>query len=310
LKSNQIIQGDCIDLLKSVPDDFVDMSFADPPFNLNKKYGSSSDDLKTEDYLKWCEEWITEMVRVTKPTGSIFIHNIPKWSTCYANILNKTAHFKHWITWKTMSGPAFGKTLQPSHYPILFYIKELKNNKFNSIRYPHQRCRKCSILSKDYGGKKHILHPFGPTVSDVWTDIYRVRHKKKRDKHPCQLPLHLLERIILMTTDEGDLVLDPFMGTGTTALSAKRLGRKYLGFDLDEDYVNIANQKLSEENFESKVGNSWVSFHLKDIVTIRDKDWEDISTYFRIPEDRKRIDKEKITYLKNIEDDIFNMYLS
>jgi len=98
------------------------------------------------------------------------------------------------------------------------------------------------------------LHPFGPLVSDVWTDIHRIKHNKYRDEHPCQLPIHLLERIILMSTDEGDIALDPFVGTGTTVIAAKRLGRKFIGIDIDENYVNITKDKLSKESSNSKIG--------------------------------------------------------
>ena len=130
----------------------------------------------------------------------------------------------------------------------LFYAKNQQENKFYEIRYPHRRCRKCGYLLKDYGGKKKILHPFGPLVSDVWSDIHRIRHNKHRDPHPCQLPIHLLERLILMSTDEGDIILDPFMGTGTTAIAAARLGRKVIGIDLDPQYVEITQRKLAQES--------------------------------------------------------------
>lgn len=86
---NKITQGDCLPLLRSLPDNCVDITFADPPFNLRKKYNSAKDNLAVQDYLNWCEEWIAEMVRVTRPTGSIFLHNIPKWLTYYAAILNR-----------------------------------------------------------------------------------------------------------------------------------------------------------------------------------------------------------------------------
>ena len=183
-----------------------------------------------------------------------------------------------------------GKTLQPSHYGILFYLKNPKETKFYEIRYPHKRCRKCNYLQKDYGGKKASLHAFGPLVSDVWTDIHRIKHNKYRDEHPCQLPIHLLERIILMSTDEGDIVLDPFSGTGTTAIAAKRLGRKYIGLELDPEYVRISKEKLSQEEVNSKIGNIWVSFYLDDVITIRDIDWEALSAYYDIPESIKDID--------------------
>ena len=295
--TNQIIQGDCLELFKDIPDNSVDMTFADPPFNLKKKYTSYDDNLEFQEYLNWCEQWISEMVRVTKPTGSIFLHNIPKWLTYYATFLNKYASFKHWISWDAPTAP-MGKSLQPAHYGILFYGKKQKGTKIYELRYPHKRDRKQGYLLKDYGGKKDKLHPFGPLVSDVWTDIHRIKHNKKRDPHPCQLPIHLLDRLILLATDEGDIVLDPFSGTGTTAISAKRLGRKYIGFELDKEYVEISKRKLTAVEPNYKLGESWVSFYLKDVITIRNKDWEKLKKYFIIPEPMKTIDFKK-TVLKD-----------
>jgi site-specific DNA-methyltransferase (adenine-specific) len=296
---NQIIQGDCLEVMKNIPDNSVDITFADPPFNLKKRYNGYKDNKEFNTYLAWCKQWIHEMVRITKPTGSIFVHNIPKWLTYYSSFLNNSTYFKHWITWDAPSAP-MGKTLQPSHYGILYYVKDIKKRKFYEIRYPHKRCRKCGYLLKDYGGKKASLHPFGPLVSDVWTDIHRIKHNKYRDEHPCQLPIHLLERIILMSTDENDIVLDPFVGTGTTVIAAKRLGRRFIGIDIDETYVNITKNKLSKELPNSKVGDTWVSFYLDEIVTIRNIDWVKSARYFLIPENIKDIDFTKIKIKKQI----------
>ena len=290
---NKIIQGDCLDLFKNIPDNSIEMTFADPPFNLKKKYNSYKDSLEFKEYISWCEKWISEMVRVTKPSGSIFVHNIPKWLTYFAEILNEKADFKHWISWDAPTAP-MGKTLQPSHYGILFYAKNQKELKFYEVRYPHKRDRKTGYLLKDYGGKKALLHPFGPLVSDVWTDIHRIKHNKNRDPHPCQLPIHLLERLILMTTDENDVILDPFMGTGTTAIAAKHLGRKYVGFELDQNYVKIASEKVNDISDDSKIGDWWIGFYLDEPRTIRNVDWENLSEYFIIPEDLREIDFQKI----------------
>ena len=170
-----------------------------------------------------------------------------------------------------------GKTLLPNHYGILYYTKSenYKDFKFYDIRQAHARCRSCDSLLKDYGGKKHLAHAFGPLLSDVWTDIHRIRHKKRRDLHPCQLPIPLLERLILMTTDENDIVLDPFMGTGTTAVAAKRQGRNYIGVELDTEYVNIAKQNIKETK-QTKIGDFFVSIYLDKIKTIRNDDFEKI----------------------------------
>jgi len=284
-------------MMQKIPDNSVDMTFADPPFNLKKRYGKYKDNKEFNEYMNWCKEWIYEMVRITKPAGSIFVHNIPKWLTYFATFLNEIADFKHWIGWDAPTAP-MGKTLQPAHYGILFYAKNAKRLKFYEIRYQHKRCRKCEVLLKDYGGKKDGLHPFGPLVSDVWTDIHRIKHNKYRDKHPCQLPVHLMERLILMTTDENDIVLDPFVGTGTTVIAAKRLGRRYIGIDIDEKYVNITNGKLSEEKADSKIGNVWVSFYLGKIDTIRDKDWDKLKKHFYISYPVKKIEYEKIKLVR------------
>ena len=295
--TNKILQGDCLEIFKEIPDNSVDVTFADPPFNLKKNYKSYKDSLEFQEYLNWCENWISEMVRVTKPTGSIFLHNIPKWLTYYANFLNEKAYFKHWISWDAPTAP-MGKSLQPANYGILFYAKSEKGTKINELRYPHKRDRKQGILLKDYGGKKDKLHPFGPLVSDVWTDIHRIKHNKNRDPHPCQLPIHLMDRIILLTTDENDIVLDPFSGTGTTAISAKRLGRRFIGLELDPFYVDVSKEKLKKTEVDFKIGEVWLSFYLKNIATIRHKDWDMLKDYFIIPEPIRTIDCQK-TVLKN-----------
>ncbi|NJP04598.1 MAG: site-specific DNA-methyltransferase [Chloroflexaceae bacterium] len=291
---NQVIQGDCLDTLRTLPTDSIDVTFADPPFNLKKKYHTVHDSLEMQDYLAWCESWITEMVRITKPSGSILVHNIPRWLTYYSAMLNRMADFKHWIAWDAPTAP-MGKTLQPSHYGILFYAKDARQQQFFEIRYPHKRCRKCGYLLKDYGGKKASLHPFGPLVSDVWTDIHRVKHNKYRDQHPCQLPIHLLERVILMTTEAGDVVLDPFLGTGTTALAAQRLGRAFIGLEIDPTYASIARQKLAHETTRSRIGAVWVSLFLDAVVTLRDKDWPMLSPFYAIPDPIQAIDHTAIS---------------
>jgi site-specific DNA-methyltransferase (adenine-specific) len=169
-----------------------------------------------------------------------------------------------------MSTP-LGKTLMPAHYGILFYTKSPKDFKFHEIRAPHKRCRLCDGFLKDYGGKKDMMHAFGQLVSDSWTDIHRIKHNKRRDEHPCQLPIHLLERVILMSTDADAVVLDPFLGTGTTAIAAKKMGRHFIGMELDEDYARIARAKVVAAQ-ETKHQGFFVSEYLGKLQTIREVD--------------------------------------
>lgn len=288
---NKIVPGDCLEVMKNIPDNSVDVTFADPPFNLKKKYNSYYDEHEVGEYLSWCRGWLKEMVRITKPTGSIFVHNIPKWLVYFGLYLNESALFRHWISWDAMGSP-LGRTLLPNHYGILYYVKS-ENYKFYDIRMSHKRCRKCGYILQDYGGKKAQMHPFGPLVSDVWTDIHRIRHKKRRDEHPCQLPVHLLERLLLMSTDEGDVVLDPFIGTGTTAVAAKNLGRKFIGIDIDPKYVDITERKLEMVN-PTKMNGCYISIFLDNVKTVRDKDWDKIKEAFVIPQDPLELEKSEI----------------
>lgn len=288
---NKIIQGDCLEVLHKIPDNSVDVTFADPPFNLKKKYHLYNDKHEVKEYLTWCQKWLKEMVRITKPTGSIFVHNIPKWLIYFASYLNKIAIFRHWIAWDAMGSP-LGKTLLPNHYGILYYVKSEKF-KFYDIRLMHKRCRTCHYILQDYGGKKDQMHQFGPLVSDVWTDIHRIRHRTRRDEHPCQLPVHLIERLLLMSSDENDIVLDPFIGTGTTAIAAKKLGRRYIGIDIDPKYVEITEKKLSQVN-PTVINGCYVSVFLNKIVTLRNKDWDIIKAAFDIPANLLELESKEI----------------
>ena len=113
MQLNTIQCGDCLDVLKNIPNDSFDLSFADPPFNLKKDYAEYDDRMAEEKYLDWCKLWMAEMVRVTKPTGSLLIHNIPRWLIKYASYLDDVAIFRHWIVWDASSGP-MGQSLQPN----------------------------------------------------------------------------------------------------------------------------------------------------------------------------------------------------
>ena len=124
-------------------------------------------------------------------------------------------------------------------------------------------------------------------MSDVWTDIHRIRHNKRRDPHPCQLPIHLMERLILMTTDPGDVVLDPFLGTGTTAIAARALGRYCVGIDIDREYISIARGK-TEATEQTMEGEFYVSKFLGEVVTVRDVDAKQLFPRQYTSVDKKR----------------------
>ena len=267
---NAVHNMDCVELMRAMPSESVSVVFADPPFNLNKKYASYKDNMPFGEYMAWTEEWLAEACRVLKPDGSIFVYNIPKLLTYTAALLNDLAEFRHWIAWNS-NGQPLGKTLQPAHYGILFYTKNRKS-KFYDVRAPHKTCRVCDAYLKDYGGKERLRHEFGYQVSDVWDDIHRVRHRSKRiDSHPCLLPIHLIERLLLMTTDEGDVVFDPFCGGGAAAVAAKQLARAYIGADIDPGYCAAARERMKQAN-PVMVNGAYASVFRGKIVSVRDID--------------------------------------
>jgi len=266
---------DCIDLMRLTPSNSINMVFADPPFNLNKKYRTYKDNLDFTAYMEWTKAWLTECSRILSADGSLFLYNIPKLLAYTTPILNDLLEFRHWIAWSS-NGQPLGKTLQPAHYGILFYTKTRKS-KFYDVRAPHSKCRKCHSYLKDYGGKEHLRHPFGYQLSDVWSDIHRVRHSSKRILgHPCQLPVHLVERLILMTTDEGDIVFDPFCGGGAAAVAAKHMGRRYIGSEIDGYYADMANKKYQDASKVTDDNGAYISVHLGKILSIRDIDCGEI----------------------------------
>jgi site-specific DNA-methyltransferase (adenine-specific) len=237
-------QGDCMSLMKTIPNESIDLIFADPPFNLNKTYESGINDLRDEkEYLAWTELWVLRCVDLLKEGGSIFIWNLPKWNSYIASLLNQYLTFRHWIAVDIkFSLPIKGK-LYPSHYSLLYYVKGEKPKTFNEQRIPLENCRHCGGDIRDYGGYKDKLNPNGINLTDVWYDIPPVRHSKYKNRNSNELSLKLLERVISMASDEGDLVFDPFGGSGTTYIVAEILKRKWIG-------VEIGDTSLIEKRFE------------------------------------------------------------
>lgn len=246
-----LFHDDCVKVLAGLPDESVDMVFADPPFNLNKDYGDSIDDDMTKSkYINWCEVWIKECARVLKSGGAFYIYNLPYWNTFLSNILNKYMNFRHWIA-VSMKGliPVQGK-LQPEHYGLLYYIKGEKPKVFNKQRIPLVTCRHCGGEIRDYGGKKSSLNPEGISISDIFMDINPVRHKKYKNRSANELPLRLLHRLISLSTDAGDIVLDPFGGAGTTYVAAEFLERNWIGMEIGDTDIIMERLEKNERDKE------------------------------------------------------------
>lgn len=240
---NKVHCADALELLKLLPSESVDLAFADPPYNLGYGYDLHNDKMPEGEYLAWCYLWITELIRVLNPTGSLFILHLPKFAIPIGAFLHSRMTFQHWIAWKAASRSS-NKPLMPEHYALLYYTKS-EVFSANEVRYRHKRCRNCNELIADYGGKSHLAHKYGPQISDVWTDIGRAKHGQ-RGEHPCKLPDKLVGRVIEFASNPGDLVLDPFNGTGTTTYMAQRLGRDYIGIELSEKYTAITQKRMAQ----------------------------------------------------------------
>jgi site-specific DNA-methyltransferase (adenine-specific) len=225
--------------LTSIPTESVATFFADPPFNLDKKYGpESSDNLSSDEYLRWSRGWLSEAVRTLAPGGALFLYNLPKWLMPLGAFLlaQPAMTFKHWIAVEKAHSLPIPNRLSTSHYGMLYFIKGERPRIFNrdAVRVPVKTCRHCGRDIKDYGGHKKYLNEKGLNLGDIWIDIPPVRHKKYKYRGANELAPVLLERVIRLSTDAGDLVCDPFAGGGTTAYVAEKTGRSWITGDIGD----------------------------------------------------------------------------
>jgi site-specific DNA-methyltransferase (adenine-specific) len=285
-KHGVLYQGDCLKLLSVLPDEAVDVVFADPPFNLGKEYGEGvSDQMEMEKYLAWSQQWLNESIRVLKPGGSLFVFNLPKWCIEYGAYLNhRRMWFRHWIACRMPKAFPRGKKMSPAHYGLIYYTKG-EPAVFNKVYTPIQVCRHCGGEIRDYGGHRKSLNEKGINLMDVWdmpedvwedtsdpnpndvlwtlaeemwTDIPPVRHRRHKKRVPNELAPIMLERIIAMTSNPGQIVLDPFGGSGTTFYAAEKLHRYWIGSEIGD--IEPAVERLTDlangvvEHWESARG--------------------------------------------------------
>jgi site-specific DNA-methyltransferase (adenine-specific) len=231
----KLFEGDCLELLASMESDSVDTVFADPPFNLGKDYGKKINDSMVEaEYLEWCLAWVKECVRVVKPGGAFFLWNLPKWNIHLGHFLSEQGMtFRHWVAVDIKYSLPIPGRLYPSHYSLLYYTKG-KPTTFSRPRVPIPTCRHCGGDIKDYGGHRNKLNPLGLNLTDVWFDIFPVRHRSTKTRSANQLHEKVLQRVLEISTVEGDLVFDPFGGSGTTFAVAEEMRRRWLGSELGD----------------------------------------------------------------------------
>jgi len=228
----------------------VDLVFADPPFNLGKRYEDPgvSDQYHDEAYRGWCRTWMLEAIRVLKPGGALFVYHWPKWLMDFGAWLNGVSdvEFRSWIALKMKNGFPIRKRLHPAHYGLLYFTKRGSEPTFNVVRSKSPTCRKCGELLRDYGGYRDKYRKYEDSegvpwiqISDFWEDTRPAIYDKTRDHEINELPLQIPERAILLATNPGDVVLDCFAGAGSTIHAAERTGRYWIAGDLGESAATL-----------------------------------------------------------------------
>jgi len=202
----EIIQGDALEKLKELKSWSVDLIIADPPYNLGKDYGNNHDLKGFDEYLEFLRKWLQEAKRILKSTGTIYVFMGVRFISYLYDILNRELgmFFNSWICWHYTQGMGKKKGFSPRHDDILMFTKS-SNFKFNldGVRVPQKYYRERNNMQ-------------GANPGDVWQFSHVHYCNENRQNHPTQKPEGLIERMVLASSDEGDFVLDPFSGSGTT----------------------------------------------------------------------------------------------
>jgi DNA modification methylase len=257
---NQILQGDCIQLLNDGPEGWVDLVFADPPFNIGYLYHNYDDEKDVDEYVDWSEKWMRAVHRALKPTGSFYLAIGDEFAAdlCVAARRKVEFNLRNWIIWHYTFGQQTRKMFAKSHTHILYFTKSEEGFTFNPDAVRVKSARQTTYADARANPKGKLpddtwyLRPqeaaeagYFDETSDTWS-VSRVcgTFKEREGWHGCQMPIGVLDRIIKASSNPGDIVLDPFNGSGTTVVSAALLGRKYVGIDQSEEYVGFARKRL------------------------------------------------------------------
>ena len=250
---DRIFNMDVFDGFREVPDGTVDFALVDPPYNISIKYGGFSDNMDDTAYLEWSKRWIDETARTLKNGGMLASVNIPRWTLELFPYMQQKLTFMGWIVWDALSYPH--SRIIPAHYPILCFSKGSKGS-IQMVR--NQGCQNghgdiMSPLSFGYCIRGSCLNKRTPKMmsdrrmlSDLWTDIHRIRHNSFRYSHPTLMPQRLARRLMLLCSREMDTVLDCFNGVGTTTLAASSLKRRFIGIEKNSEYFRTSLRRHAE----------------------------------------------------------------
>ncbi len=246
---NKIICGDAFEILDKLPEKHFDLLFADPPYNLTKNFGENSfRQISDDDYEAWLDSWLSKTVPLLKPNASIYICGDWRSSGAIQRVGTKYFTARNRITWEREKGRGAAKNWKNASEDIWFftvsddYVFNLEAVKTRrKVLAPYTKDGAPKDWEKSEDGNFRVTSP-----SNLWTDLtVPFWSMPENTTHPTQKPEKLLAKIILASTDENDLILDPFSGSGTTAVVAKKLNRSFVGIERDENYCLLTEKRLA-----------------------------------------------------------------
>lgn len=248
---NKVFNQDSPEGMKLLPDESIDLVIADPPYNLGKDYGNDSDKRECAEFLQWTQNWLNLIISKLKPDGSLYIFATWRYSPEIFVFLKSKMIMLNEIVWDRKVPSMGGSTRRYSsvHDTIGFFAKS-KDYYFDldSIRIPYDEETKKARSRSIFVGKKWLEVGYNP--KDVWSVSRLHRIHAERENHPTQKPLEIIERMIKASCPERGVVLDPFAGTGTTAIACLLNNRRYITYELNTDYFEmILNRIERNKNF-------------------------------------------------------------
>jgi site-specific DNA-methyltransferase (adenine-specific) len=247
---NFIVEGDAIEFLATLPDDSADLIIADPPYSIDKdkEFGEGAFFHSREEWFAWCKRWLREAKRVLAPKGNLFIYSIHHHA-CFlqCHMYELGLEYRRQIIWHYENGWSKYRNGPACHYePILWFARQ-PDSTFHVIREPYKsQQRLAHVITKN--GKVWKPNPAGRQAGDVWNfpTLAGRRFASERTAHPTQKPLSLCRRLVEHFSNVGDLVVVPFVGSGSECVAAIETGRDYLGAEINSAYVAIARERIAD----------------------------------------------------------------
>ena len=263
IQPDRIVTGDCIRILGEELFGQADLVFADPPFNIGYQYDVYEDKMAYDEYYAWTRDWMAGCVRALKPTGTFWVAIGDEYAA-EVRILGRELGLtlRNWVIWHYTFGQNTKRKFCRSHAHLFYFVKDPVEFTFHD-----DAVRVFSDRQREYHDRR--ANPKGKIPDDTWSEFPRVcgTFQEREGWHPCQMPETVLERIVQVSSRPGDVVYDPFAGSGTTLAVAKKLSRKYLGTELSADYVEKIRARLRETPVLARAhatrGDRWTPQHLE-----------------------------------------------